>query len=252
MLIIYLKLLLTSLTSISKGNFNEWPGSLCNLSAASECTEWQSCPPVRARERVDIGTVPKVCAGLEDDVSCPMRKHLLSAWSAGEQRVSITHTGSQERDIIPTAPLICYKQVFLQTALMHSRYYLSFVESIQTPSKNYSRLDDMYSAAICLIVSSNKAVIKCEPRCQFLFPPYPVLQSCSYKRCSCIQQSRRKDIPVCLFSWEYKHRWWADGDQSLPTLESVFSFRPGVDLQGKTYSSIPFIQVAEDNLCVTH
>lgn len=106
MFITYLKLLLNSLTSISKGYFNqEWPGSLCNLSAGPECTKWQSCPPVRAREGVDIGTIPKVCAGLKDDVSCPMRKHLLSAWSVGEQWVSITQTGSQERDIIPTAPL---------------------------------------------------------------------------------------------------------------------------------------------------
>lgn len=106
MFITYLKLLLNSLTSISKGYFNqEWPDSLCDLSASPECTRWQSCPPVRAREGVDIGTIPKVCAGLKDDVSCPMRKHLLSAWSVGEQWVSITQTGSQERDIIPTAPL---------------------------------------------------------------------------------------------------------------------------------------------------
>lgn len=106
MFITHLKLLLNSLTSISKGNFNkEWPGSLCNLSAAPECTKWQSCPPVRAREGVDISTVPKVCAGLKDDVSCPMRKHLLSAWSVGEQWVSITRRGSQERDSIPTTSL---------------------------------------------------------------------------------------------------------------------------------------------------
>lgn len=117
MFIPYLKLLLNGLTSTSKGNSNgEWPSSLCNCSAAPERTKWQSCPPVRARERVDIGTIPKVCAGLEDDVSCPMRKHLLRAWSVGEQWVSITQTGSLERDITPAAPLFVKRQRSCKTA----------------------------------------------------------------------------------------------------------------------------------------
>lgn len=114
--------------------------------------------------------------------------------------------------------------------------------------------DDTSAAALCLIVGSNKAVIKCEPCSPFLFSPNPVYQSCSYKggiiSCSCIPQSRRREIPLCLLSWKYKQQWWAFGDQSLPVLPSALISRPDMELKGKSYSWIFFIRVAEDNLTV--
>lgn len=211
MFITYLKLL-KSLTSITKRILTEWPGSLCILFAASECPKWESCPPVRAREGVDISTIPKVSAGLKDDVSCPMRKHLLSAWSVGEQWVSITYTAPRKGHITPAAPLFLKTWVFPQNALMHSSFPLFLCSKSSVSIKKLFRINDAPATALCLIVGSNKAVIKYEPCSPFLFSPYPVYQSCSYKggiiSCSCIPQSRR-EIPLCLLSGKYKQQWWA-------------------------------------------
>lgn len=126
--------------------------------------------------------------------------------------VSITHTGSQARVLITTAPLFV-KTVLPPTALIHSRYAHSSVESLQSLSRNYSRLDDMcvFSCYLCPTGNSNKAVIKCDPGSQLLFFPYvvliPVLQKVM-KNPAPASNGRRKYILVCSFSWEYQHRWW--------------------------------------------
>lgn len=160
----------------------------------------------------------------------------------------------QERDITPTAPLFVKTWVLPQNALMHYRYPLLLHWQISVSIKKLFRIDDTPAAGLCLIVGSNKAVIKCEPCSPFLFSPNPVYQSCSYKggitSCSCIPQSTRREIPLCLLSWKYKQQWWAFGDQSLPMLQSAFISRPDVERKGKSYSWIFFIRVAEDNLTV--
>lgn len=138
MFITYLKLL-KSLTSITKIILTEWPGSLCILSAAPECPKWESYPPVRAREGVDISTIPKVSAGLKDDVSCPMRKHLLSAWSVEEQWVSITHRAPRKGISHQLLPYL------LKHECSHKMLWcipdsFSSAESLQSPLRNCSRL----------------------------------------------------------------------------------------------------------------
>lgn len=119
------------------------------------------------------------------------------------------HTySSQEGDITPTAPLFVKTWVFPQNALMHSRYPLFLCWKSSVSIKKLFRINDAPAAALCLTVDSNKAVIKCEPCSPFLFSPYPLFQSCSYKggiiSCSCIPQSRRREISLCLLSRKYK------------------------------------------------
>lgn len=169
-----------------------------------------------------------------------------------EQWVSITHTAPRNGISHQLLPYL------LKHECSHKMFWcipdsFSSAEKSSVSIKKLFRIDDAPATALCLIAGSNKAVTKWEPCCPFLFSPYPVYQSCSYKggviSCSCIPQSRR-EIPLCLLSWKDKQQWWAYGDQSLPTLQSAFIFRPDMELKGKSYSWILFIQVAEDNLTV--